>query len=149
MTTGAQNDIERATKVARAMVTEYGMSDRIGPMTLGAKQHEIFLGRDFSANADYSPQMAYDIDSEIIRLIDQAHDEALEILNEHRAKLDNIAEVLLDRETIDKEELVKMLEGVEKRPQRDPNRGAGMAVARRSLETRRQDSGRSQPGAMD
>jgi cell division protease FtsH len=149
MTTGAQNDIERATKVARAMVTEYGMSDRIGPMTLGAKQHEIFLGRDFSANADYSPQMAYDIDSEIIRLIDQAHDEALEILNEHRAKLDNIAEVLLDQETIDKEELVKMLEGVEKRPQRDPNRGAGMAVARRSLETRRQDSGRSQPGVVD
>ena len=149
MTTGAQNDIERATKVARAMVTEYGMSDRIGPMTLGAKQHEIFLGRDFSANADYSPQMAYDIDSEIIRLIDQAHDEALEILNEHRAKLDNIAEVLLDQETIDKEELVKMLEGVEKRPQRDPNRGVGMAVARRSLDTRRQDSGRSQPGAVD
>jgi len=149
MTTGAQNDIERATKVARAMVTEYGMSDRIGPMTLGTKQHEVFLGRDFSANADYSPQVAYEIDSEIIRLIDQAHDEALEILNEHRAKLDNIADVLLERETIDKEELVKMLEGVEKRPERDPNRGVGMAVARRSLDTRRQDYGRSQPGAVD
>jgi cell division protease FtsH len=149
MTTGAQNDIERATKVARAMVTEYGMSDRMGPLALGTKQHEVFLGRDFSANPDYSPQVAYDIDSEIIRLIDQAHDEALEILNGHREHLDHIAEALLKHETIDKEQLITMLAGVEKRPQRDPNRGAGMAVARRSLDTRRRDNGPFTPGAVD
>ena len=145
MTTGAQNDLERATKVARAMVTEYGMSDRIGPLTLGPKEHEVFLGRDFSAHPDYSPQVAYDIDSEIIRLIDQAHDEALEILTGQRGELDSVASALLDRETIEKEKLAEMLAGVPKRPQRDPNRGAGIAVARRSVETRRRDE---RPGAI-
>src|SRR5205814_8760925 len=94
VTTGAQNDIERATKVARQMVTEYGMSDLIGPRTLGQKQGEVFLGRDFAAHPDYSPQVAYEIDSEITGLIDRAHDEALDILSEHRAKLDVIAQAL-------------------------------------------------------
>ncbi len=129
ITTGAQNDLERATQIARQMVTEYGMSDLLGPLMLGQKQHEVFLGRDLSAQPDYSPQVAFEIDSEIRRLIDEAHDEALEILNDHRVHLDKLAEVLIERETIDKDELVTLLEGLIKRPQRAG--AAGMAVARR------------------
>ncbi|MFL5799348.1 MAG: ATP-dependent zinc metalloprotease FtsH [Actinomycetota bacterium] len=129
ITTGAQNDLERATQIARQMVTEYGMSDLLGPLMLGQKQHEVFLGRDLSAQPDYSPQVAFEIDSEIRRLIDEAHDEALEILTDHRQHLDKLAEVLIERETIDKDELVAILEGLIKRPQRTG--AAGMAVARR------------------
>ena len=148
VTTGAQNDIERATKIARAMVTEYGMSDRMGPLTLGTKQHEVFLGRDFSSNPDYSPQVAYDIDREVVMLIDQAHDEALEILTEHRASLDRIAELLLEKETIDKDELVEMLTDVPKRAARVVgSSGSGIAVARREMEHNRPESGPT--GAID
>jgi cell division protease FtsH len=129
MTTGAQNDLERATGIARQMVTEFGMSDLIGPLTLGQKQGEVFLGRDIAAHPDYSPQVAFEIDSEIRRLIDEAHDEALEILTEQRGHLDRLADVLIERETIDKDELIELLEGLMKRPQRAG--GAGLAVARR------------------
>jgi cell division protease FtsH len=136
ITTGAQNDLDRATKVARQMVTEYGMSDRLGPLTLGQKQHEVFLGRDFSSHPEYSDQVAFEIDSEIRALIDRAHDEALEILTGNRHHLDRIAAALIERETIEKDELVQMLDGLEKRPQRDNalrSAGGGIAVARRSV----------------
>jgi cell division protease FtsH len=134
ITTGAANDIERATKVARQMVTEYGMSDRLGPLTLGQKQHEIFLGRDIAATPDYSDQVAFEIDTEVRQLIDEAHDMALEILTEHRAKLDEIATTLIERETIEKEDVARLLADVPKRPQREPaQRGGGLAVARRSV----------------
>jgi cell division protease FtsH len=137
ITTGAQNDLDRATKVARQMVTEYGMSDRLGPLTLGQKQGEVFLGRDFASHPDYSDQVAFEIDSEIRRMIDDAHDEALEILQEHRGKLDELAGVLIERETIEKEELVRLLGDMQKRPQRSPERhGAGLAISRRSVRSR-------------
>jgi cell division protease FtsH len=133
MTTGAQNDLDRATKIARQMVTEFGMSDVLGPLTLGQKQDQPFLGRDFASHPDYSDQVAFEIDSEIRSLIDQAHDEALEILTEHREQLDAIAAALIDRETIEKDELVTLLDGLGKRPQRSAARvGTGIAVARRS-----------------
>jgi cell division protease FtsH len=134
MTTGAQNDLDRATKVARQMVTEYGMSDVLGPLTLGQKQDQVFLGRDFASHPDYSEQVAFEIDSEIRTLIDRAHDEALEILTDQRGKLDVIAGTLIEKETIEKDELVFLLEGVSKRPQRESQlRGAaGIAVARRT-----------------
>src|SRR5919197_732810 len=106
ITTGAQNDLDRATKVSRQMVTEFGMSDMLGPLTLGQKQGEVFLGRDFASHPDYSDQVAFEIDTEIRRLIDEAHDEALDILTEHRMHLDKLAEVLVERETIDKDELI-------------------------------------------
>jgi cell division protease FtsH len=130
ITTGAQNDLDRATKISRQMVTEYGMSDMLGPLSLGQPEGEVFLGRDFSSRPDYSDQVAFEIDSEIRRLIDEAHDEALEILQEHRSSLDRLAEVLIQRETIDKDELIEILEGLVKRPQRP---GAGLAIARRSV----------------
>jgi cell division protease FtsH len=136
ITTGAANDIERATKVARQMVTEYGMSDIIGPLTLGQKQHEVFLGRDFQAQPDYSDQVAFEIDNEVRRLIDEAHDEALEILQGHRAKLDALAALLIERETIDRDEVESFLADIPKRPQRDLTlRGAGLAVSRRAIRT--------------
>jgi cell division protease FtsH len=134
ITTGAQNDLDRATKVARQMVTEYGMSDRLGPLTLGTKQGEVFLGRDFASHPDYSDQVAFEIDSEIRRMIDDAHDEALEILQLHRSKLDELASILLEKETIEKDELLEILAGMEKRAQRSPEQhGAGLAISRRSV----------------
>jgi len=143
-TTGAQNDLDRATKIARQMVTEYGMSDRLGPLTLGTKQGEVFLGRDFASHPDYSEQVAYEIDSEIRALIDRAHDEALDILTENRDKLHVIATQLIEKETIEKESLVQLLDGLLKRPQRNESRrGAGIAVARRSVKA--PDQGRQGP----
>jgi cell division protease FtsH len=134
ITTGAANDIERATKVAKQMVTEYGMSDTIGPLTLGQKQHEIFLGRDYTAQPDYSDQVAFEIDTEVRRLIDEAHDEALEILQEHRAKLDQLADILVERETMEREDVEAFLATIPRRAQRDQAvRGAGLAVSRRAV----------------
>ena len=136
VTTGAANDIERSTKVARQMVTEYGMSDIIGPLTLGQKQHEVFLGRDFQAQPDYSDQVAFEIDNEVRRLIDEAHDEALDILQEQREKLDQLAAILIERETLEREEVERFLADVPKRLPRDlAVRGAGLAVSRRAIRT--------------
>ncbi len=110
VTTGASNDIERATKIARAMVTQYGMSDKLGPMTLGEPQHEVFLGRDFGATPDYSQEIAFEIDKEVRTLLDGAFDRAKAILEEHRAQLDLMAQALIDRETLGKDEVEALLE---------------------------------------
>jgi cell division protease FtsH len=135
ITTGAQNDLERATKIARGMVTEYGMSDILGPLTLGQRQGEVFLGRDFASQPDYSDQVAFEIDSEVRRLIDEAHDEALDILQTERQTLDRIAAALIEHETIEKDDLMRLLEGVVKRAPKEgsPQQGAGIAVFRRSV----------------
>ncbi len=109
-TTGASNDLERATKIAKAMVTRYGMSDKLGPMTLGEAQHEVFLGRDFAATPDYSQEIAFEIDKEVRRLIDGAWEEAHRILTERRDQLDLMARVLVERETVDKGQLEALLE---------------------------------------
>jgi cell division protease FtsH len=134
VTTGAANDIERATKVARQMVTEYGMSDDLGPLTLGQKTGEVFLGRDFSSHPDYSEQVAFEIDNEVRRLIDEAHDMALEILGENQENLDRWADVLIDKETIDKAQIEELFASVRKHAQRDPEkRSAGLAVSRTAV----------------
>jgi cell division protease FtsH len=112
------------------------MSDVIGPLTLGQKQHEVFLGRDFQNQPDYSDQVAFEIDNEIRRLIDEAHDEALEILQEGRIKLDELAAMLIERETLGREEVEAFLADIPKRAQRDLSvRGAGLAVSRRAIRT--------------
>ncbi|MBN2841358.1 MAG: cell division protein FtsH, partial [Coriobacteriia bacterium] len=111
ITTGASNDIERATKLARQMVTQFGMSEKLGPMTLGEGQHEVFLGRDFSATPNYSQEIAFEIDKEVRRLIDESYDTAHRILTERREQLDLMADVLVERETVDKDELEALLEG--------------------------------------
>jgi cell division protease FtsH len=92
------------------MVMRFGMSDKLGPMTLGNVSHEVFLGRDWSANADYSQETALEIDKEVRRLIDDGYDRAHTILAERRTQLDLMADVLIERETVDKEELAALLE---------------------------------------
>ncbi|MCJ7652945.1 MAG: ATP-dependent zinc metalloprotease FtsH [Actinobacteria bacterium] len=111
ITTGDQNDIERATKVARQMVMEYGMSDKLGPITLGHKQEQVFLGRDFAAEPNYSDKVAYEIDQEVRRLVDEAHKGAERIITEQRRRLEVIAKILIEKETVDKDELLGLLEG--------------------------------------
>ena len=131
VSTGAGNDIERATKIARQMVTEHGMSDSIGPRTLGQKQGEVFLGRDWATTPDYSDAVAFEIDREVSHLLDEAHDVALEILDEHRGKLDELAALLLEKETLDREEVESFFKAVAKRSPRAPEvRSAGLAVSR-------------------
>lgn len=109
ITTGAQNDLEKSTKIARQMVCEFGMSDKIGPLTLGGKQGAIFLGRDFSAHPDYSEQVAYEIDKEIRKLVDDAYDKAKDILSTHKDQLDLIATNLIEKETLNKEQVEEIL----------------------------------------
>ena len=104
ISTGASNDIERATKIARAMVTKYGMSDKIGPMTLGAGQEEVFLGRDFAQSKEYSEETASLIDEEVKSIIDTAYRNAEEILKMNIDKLHAVAGVLLEKEKIDGDE---------------------------------------------
>ncbi|MDI6831546.1 MAG: ATP-dependent zinc metalloprotease FtsH [Actinomycetota bacterium] len=119
LTTGDQNDIEKATKLARKMVCEFGMSERLGPLTLGQKQGEVFLGRDLYTHQDYSDQIAYEIDKEVRRLVDEAYARAEDILKRNRERLDTIARTLIERETLEKEELLALLEGREGSPARE------------------------------
>jgi cell division protease FtsH len=102
-TTGAQNDIDRATTIARQMVTEFGMSDELGPMRFGHPQGEVFLGRDFTSTPDYSEEVAASIDAEVRRLIDAAHAVALEVLTQNRETLERLAEDLIEHETLETE----------------------------------------------
>ena len=104
ISTGASNDIERATKIARAMVTKYGMSDRVGTITLGQNQEEVFLGRDFAQAKEYSEETAGIIDEEVKKIIDSAYNKAETILREHIDKLHKVAGVLLEKEKIDGDE---------------------------------------------
>jgi len=111
-TTGAANDIEKATAIARKMVMEYGMSDRLGPMRYGVPEGEVFLGRDYNRQQDFSDDVAAIIDEEVRKLITQAHEEAREILSAHRAALDRISQVLVDKETIDAAEVATIFADV-------------------------------------
>jgi cell division protease FtsH len=112
VTTGAQNDLERATKIARQMVTEYGMSENLGPVTLGRKEHEIFLGRDISENRNYSDEIANKIDNEVRKIIESAYSKAKDILTKNKSKLKKIARNLIERETLEGKELDDLLNGV-------------------------------------
>ena len=117
-TTGASNDIEKATAIARKMVTEYGMSTKVGSVKLGLTAGEPFLGRDMGASRDYSDNIAQTIDDEVRALIDQAHDEAWQVLNTNRDTLDRLATELLEKETLDHNQLATIFEGIEKLPER-------------------------------
>ena len=101
VTTGASNDLERATKMAKAMVTRYGMSDILGHQVYGEPNQEVFLGRDFGSTPDYSQETANTIDEEVARLMTTAHDTAYSILSENRDQLELMAQVLLERETVE------------------------------------------------
>jgi len=108
MTTGPQNDIEQATKVARQMVTQWGMSERLGPRTFGRKEELVFLGREISEQRNYSEKVAEEIDDEVRRIIDHAYHVAKKTLTENRAKLDQIARKLIEVETIEGDDLMTL-----------------------------------------
>jgi cell division protease FtsH len=117
-TTGASNDIEKATAIARRMVTEYGMSTKVGSVKLGQAAGEPFLGRDMGYTRDFSDTMAETIDEEVRKLIEQAHDEAWQVLNTNRDILDRLATALLEKETLDHTQLAEIFAEVEKLPER-------------------------------
>src|SRR5690606_31838467 len=117
-TTGASNDIEKATDIARKMVTEYGMTSDIGPVKLSGSSGEMFMGRDMGHGRDYSDRMAERVDQEVRALIEQAHDEAYEVLNANREILDRLALALLEKETLDHIELADIFKDIKKLPPR-------------------------------
>ena len=111
ITTGASNDLERATKLAREMVTRYGMSETLGVQVFGEAQHQVFLGRDYADHQDYSAETAKRIDDEVERIMREAHERARAILNEHADRMNTMAEVLLDRETVERDLARALLDG--------------------------------------
>jgi cell division protease FtsH len=111
ITTGASNDLEKVTETAKGMVMRFGMSERLGPRVFGHDRSQPFLGREFGAEADYSDEIAREIDDEIRRIVEEAHQTAKDILVERHDELERISQILLERETIDAEQFVKLLEG--------------------------------------
>ena len=117
-TTGASNDIEKATATARKMVTEFGMSANIGSVKLGSGSGDMFLGRDMGSQRDYSERVSEQVDDEVRALIENAHDEAWQVLNENRGILDTLATALLEKETLDHIQLADIFKDVKKLPER-------------------------------
>lgn len=109
VTTGASNDLQQVARVARQMVTRFGMSDRLGPVALGRQGGGVFLGRDIASDRDFSDETAAAIDEEVSQLVDQAYQRAKQVLVENRGILDQLAEVLVEKETVDSEELQTLL----------------------------------------
>ncbi len=111
VTTGASNDLERATKLARTMVTRYGMSEELGTQVFGEAQHEVFLGRDYANHQDYSEETAKRIDDEVERIMREGHERARKVLGERRDQMDTMARVLLERETVEGAAVDALLDG--------------------------------------
>jgi cell division protease FtsH len=111
ITTGASNDLEKVTSTAKQMVMRFGMSDKLGPRVFGHDHGQPFLGREFSNEPDYSDEIASEIDSELRRLVEHAHQTAHRVLEEHREKLDRISKILIRQETIESEQFLKLLDG--------------------------------------
>ncbi len=111
ITTGAANDFEKATELARKMVTEFGMSDKLGPLTLGTKHGPVFLGRDLVESRNYSDEIAYEIDKEVRRIIDECYNRARQVLTEHKELLARVAKALLERESLESDELDALIAG--------------------------------------
>jgi cell division protease FtsH len=121
VTTGAQNDLERCTEMARRMVCEFGMSPNLGPLTLGRRHGPVFLGRDFHEDRNYSEEVAAKIDVEIRNIVDSCYDNAMRTLTENREVLDRIVNVLLEKETIGAEELDRLVNGEPEPPSLTPS----------------------------
>ncbi|HXA55545.1 MAG TPA: cell division protein FtsH, partial [Solirubrobacteraceae bacterium] len=111
ITTGASNDLEKVTATAKQMVMRFGMSEKLGPRVFGHEHSQPFLGREFSTEPDYSDEIAREIDDEVRRIVEAAHQRARDILTEHRKSLGSISEILVKRETLEKEEFHALLEG--------------------------------------
>ena len=111
LTTGASNDLEKVTESAKQMVMRFGMSERLGPRVFGHDRGQPFLGREFSSEPDYSDEIAREIDDEIRRIVESAHQTAKGLLNDNSEQLERISKLLLERETIEADEFVALLEG--------------------------------------
>jgi cell division protease FtsH len=111
ITTGASNDLEKVTETAKQMVMRYGMSERLGPRVFGHDRGQPFLGREFSSEPDYSDEIAREIDDEIRRIVEGAHQTAKDLLNDKRPELDSVSKILLERETIDADQFLALMEG--------------------------------------
>jgi cell division protease FtsH len=109
VTTGASNDLQQVARVARQMITRFGMSDRLGPVALGRQSGNVFLGRDIASDRDFSDETAATIDEEVRKLVDQAYSRAKEVLLDNRPVLDRLADMLVEKETVDAEELQELL----------------------------------------
>jgi cell division protease FtsH len=109
VTTGASNDLQQVTRVARQMITRYGMSDNLGPVALGRQQGNVFLGRDIMSERDFSEETAATIDTEVRQLVEEAYQRAKQVLTENRHVLNELAEILIEKETVDSEELQELL----------------------------------------
>jgi cell division protease FtsH len=148
ITTGASNDLQRATETARRMITQYGMSENLGPLTFGHDPAQPFVGRDYGMGQEYSDETAEKIDTEIRRVVDEAYDTARRILMEHREELDKISALLIDKETIDKDQFEALVRGD------DPDevfKALDEAKARKAAESARQKKQRQrepEPGPL-
>ena len=108
-TTGASNDIERATEIARKMICEYGMSEKLGPLSFGKKEEEIFLGREITQHRDYSEETARKIDQEVNNLIRENYQKTYKLINDNLDTLNNLAKALLERETLNGQEIEEII----------------------------------------
>jgi cell division protease FtsH len=120
-TTGASNDLQRATQLARGMVTQYGMSDQLGPRTFGNSGGPMFLGRELYEQRDYSEQAAEEIDTEVKRIVSTAYNRAKAILIENRARLDQLSEALIEQETVERQQFEDIMEGRSSTPTLPPS----------------------------
>jgi cell division protease FtsH len=111
VTTGAANDLEKVTSTSKSMIMRFGMSEKLGPRVLGRGHDQPFLGRDYGAEADYSEEIAREIDDEIRRVIEEAHELALSVLRDHMEQLHTISQILIERETIDRDQFERLLAG--------------------------------------
>ncbi len=146
VTTGASNDLERVTKMARNMVTRYGMSERLGPMIYGQKEELVFLGREIGEQRDYSEAVAEEIDEEVRSIISETYVRARNVLIENREKLELIAQTLLEVETLDRDEFVRLMEGAPEEPEPDSDTPRPKPKAgKRSVEQGSEDA----PPALD
>jgi cell division protease FtsH len=109
VTTGASNDLQQVARVARQMITRFGMSERLGPVALGRQQGNVFLGREIASDRDFSDETAATIDEEVRQLVDQAYARAKDVLVSNRYILDRLADMLIEKETVDSEELQELL----------------------------------------
>ncbi len=125
ITTGASNDLEKVTATAKQMVMRFGMSEKLGPRVFGHDHSQPFLGREFSSEPDYSDEIAREIDDEIRRIVESAHQQAKDILTQHRDSLDTISQILVKRETIEKEEFEALLAGKSEEEVFGPDEPAG------------------------
>ena len=131
-TTGASNDFEKATSIARSMVTKYGMSSKIGAITLGSGTSEPFLGRELATHSNYSNEMAQEVDNEVRAILEGALDEAHKALTQNRRILDRLAKELLEKETLNQEEIAEIFKGVKKLP----DRGTWRSSMKRAVSTK-------------